>query len=304
MTGDVHIPLLIWWGIEAKAESDREAVLAIFDEPAFWQRPLVRKFLVTRILKRYAAAGGRTNLMSCVRLFRQSPDASRRGSSSRVRRGLARPTAGGLAAGTRRDFGQSRGRLAAFGRRQGRADAVARLRIAADPKASIKERLQLIEIFGEVRQPSSVSVLLSLAEHDSDPRIKTAALVALCLYDDRQIGTRIVCIYPHLADDPQARPNAAYDAQGLVARNCSRRRCRANRPAAAQIRSRSQDDRPSRSEGRSLIARHFPHVKGATTAEMQAQIARLSTVLKRRRRSVQGKTALYKFVRQVPSSLR
>ena len=29
-----------------------------------------------------------------------------------------------------------------------------------------------------------------------------------------------------------------------------------------------------------LIARHFPHVKGATTAEMQAQIARFSTVLK------------------------
>ncbi|HEX4073425.1 MAG TPA: c-type cytochrome, partial [Planctomycetaceae bacterium] len=29
-----------------------------------------------------------------------------------------------------------------------------------------------------------------------------------------------------------------------------------------------------------LIAKHFPHIKGATTAEMQAQIARLSGVLK------------------------
>ena len=223
--GDVHIPLLIWWGIEAKAESDREAVLAIFDEPAFWQRPLVRKFLVTRILKRYAAAGGRTNLMSCVRLFRQSPDAE---STRLLVQGFEEASRGRLLEGLPPELvailAKVGGNSLPLGVRQGRADAVAMaLRIAADPKASIKERLQLIEIFGEVRQPSSVPVLLSLAEHDSDPRIKTAALVALCLYDDRQIGTRITAALSASGRRPAKRRPTRCFPRGRPGRgNCSR----------------------------------------------------------------------------------
>ena len=37
-TDDIHLPLLIWWAIEAKASSDRELVLALFREPEFWGR--------------------------------------------------------------------------------------------------------------------------------------------------------------------------------------------------------------------------------------------------------------------------
>ncbi len=203
---DIHIPLLIWWGIEAKAESDRDAVLALFDDPAFWRLPLVRKFLVTRILERYAAAGGRTNLMSCVRLFQHSPDAE---STRLLVKGFEEASRGRLLAGLPPELVEILAKVGGdslpLGVRQGRVDSVAKaLRVAADPKAAVKERLQLIEIFGEVAQPSSVPILLSLAEHDSDSRIKTAALAALTLYDEARIGTAVVGLYPHLADDPRS----------------------------------------------------------------------------------------------------
>src|SRR5439155_4003 len=55
--GDPHVPLLLWWAVEAKANSDRERVLALFDSPDFWRLPLVNKCLAERIGRRYLAEG-------------------------------------------------------------------------------------------------------------------------------------------------------------------------------------------------------------------------------------------------------
>ena len=136
-----------------------------------------------------------------------------------------------------------------LGVRQGRADAVAEaLRVAADPKAAVTERLQLIEIFGEVAQPSSVPVLLSLAEHDSDPRIKTAALASLCLYDEPRIGTSVVALYPRLADDAQSAAETLLSTRKKWSRELpGSSGCRPRRSAAHQTGSRPQDDCAPRS---------------------------------------------------------
>jgi putative heme-binding domain-containing protein len=280
---DIHIPLLIWWGIEAKAESDRDAVLSLFDDPAFWRRPLARKFLVTRILERYAAAGGRTNLMSCVRLFQHAPDPE---STRLLVKGFEEASRGRLLVGLPPELvdilAKVGGNSLPLGVRQGRADAVAKaLRVAADPKAAIAERLQLIEIFGEVAQPSSVPVLLSLAEHDSDPQIKTAALAALTLYDEARIGTAVVALYPHLGDDPRSAAETLlstrknWSRELLEAVDASRVDPRQIKPEVVRKMTVHRDPRIA-----ALISKHFPHIKGATTAEMQAQIARFSSVLK------------------------
>ncbi len=280
---DIHIPLLIWWGIETKAESDRDAVLAVFDDPAFWRRPLVRKFLVTRILQRYAAAGGRTNLMSCVRLFQHSPDAE---STRLLVKGFEEASRGRLLAGLPPELVEILAKVGGdslpLGVRQGRVDAVAKaLRVAADPKAAVQERLQMIEIFGEVAQSSSVPVLLSLAERDSDPRIKTAALAALTLYDEPRIGTAVVALYSHLTDDPRSAADTLlstrknWSRELLEAVDAGRVDPRQIKPEVVRKMTVHRDPRIA-----ALISKHFPHIKGATTAEMQAQIARLSSVLK------------------------
>ncbi|HUE15812.1 MAG TPA: PVC-type heme-binding CxxCH protein [Planctomycetaceae bacterium] len=283
VVSDIHIPLLIWWGIEAKAESDRDAVLALFDDPAFWRRPLVRKFLVERMLERYAAAGGRANLMSCVRLFRQSPDAE---STRLLVKGFEQASRGRLLEGLPPELveilAKVGGNSLPLGVRQGRAEAVAKaLGVVADPHSAVKQRLQLIEIFGEVLQPNAVPVLLALAEHDADPRIKTAALASLCLYDEPRIGTAVVALYPHLADDAQSAAETllstrkSWSRELLEAVDAGRVDPGRLKPEVVRKMTVHRDPRIA-----ALIARHFPHIKGATTAEMQAQIGRLSGVLK------------------------
>src|SRR5262249_35927361 len=36
---DPRMPLLIWWAIESKADSDRDAVLRLFRDQSLWMRP-------------------------------------------------------------------------------------------------------------------------------------------------------------------------------------------------------------------------------------------------------------------------
>lgn len=283
VAGDVNIPLLIWWGIEAKAESDREAVLTLFDPPTFWRQPLVRKFLVERMLQRYAAAGDRANLMSCVRLFQHAPDAE---STRLLVKGFEQASRGRLLEGLPTELvnilAKAGGNSLPLGVRQGRADAVTRsLHLIADPKAKLADRLQLIEIFGEVNQPTSVGVLLTLAEKDSDPRIKTASLVALTLYDEPRIGKTVVQLYPRFSDDAQSAAETllstrkSWSRDLLEAIDAGQIDARRLKPEVVRKMTVHRDPRIAQ-----LIARHFPHIKGATTAEMQAQIARLSKVLK------------------------
>jgi mono/diheme cytochrome c family protein/glucose/arabinose dehydrogenase len=52
---DLHLPLLLWWALEAKADSGREELLAFIRDPASWRSPIVRDTLAERIGRRYTA---------------------------------------------------------------------------------------------------------------------------------------------------------------------------------------------------------------------------------------------------------
>ena len=54
---------------EAKAESDREALLAWFADPKVWDFNLARAFGAQNLAKRWAMAGGRENYDACARLL-------------------------------------------------------------------------------------------------------------------------------------------------------------------------------------------------------------------------------------------
>ncbi len=71
--GDIHLPLLIWWALEAKATTDPEAVLALFQDRAVWELPIARATVVERLMRRFAAAGTRQDLTRCARLLALAP---------------------------------------------------------------------------------------------------------------------------------------------------------------------------------------------------------------------------------------
>ncbi|MFO1449826.1 MAG: PVC-type heme-binding CxxCH protein [Opitutaceae bacterium] len=55
---DLHLPLLLWWALEAKADTGREELLALVRDPAVWQSPVLRDTLAERIGRRYTADQG------------------------------------------------------------------------------------------------------------------------------------------------------------------------------------------------------------------------------------------------------
>ena len=62
---DIHIPLLLWWALEAKVATDPELVLAIFSESEIWNLPIVKSAITERLMRRFAAAGTRQDLSYC-----------------------------------------------------------------------------------------------------------------------------------------------------------------------------------------------------------------------------------------------
>lgn len=70
---DNRMPLMLWWALESKADRNRAQVLALFEESATWDRFIVRQHLLERLMRRYAQAGTRDDLLACARLFALSP---------------------------------------------------------------------------------------------------------------------------------------------------------------------------------------------------------------------------------------
>src|SRR5262249_42565540 len=150
---DPCIPLLLWWALESKVAANRDAVLALFREPAVWDRPLVAEFILPRIARRLAAAGSRADLLACAALVELAPG------KPHVERLLAgfeqayrgRPVTGlpsELAAALLKAGGGS----LTFRLRQGDVMAIDdALHTTADDKADAVKRVELIETLGEIR---------------------------------------------------------------------------------------------------------------------------------------------------------
>ena len=77
---DLHLPLLIWWALEAQCGGDRAAVLELFGDRSLWDHPITATTIVPRLMQRYALAGTPEDLETCAQLLAIAPsDAHRQG---------------------------------------------------------------------------------------------------------------------------------------------------------------------------------------------------------------------------------
>ena len=176
--GDIHLPLLLWWALEAKVATDPEAVLALFQDRAIWDLPIVRATVAERLMRRFAAAGTRQDLTNCARLLALAPGPDH---IKRLMAGFEAAYAGRSLAGLPPELADAlarySGQSVTLGLRQGKPEAVAEaLRLLADERADRAKQLQILQILGEVRRPACVPVVLRLACQSSDNALRTAAL--------------------------------------------------------------------------------------------------------------------------------
>lgn len=200
---DVHIPLLLWWALEAKADSDRNAVVALFEDKAFWSQPLVEKHLTGRLMRRYASTGQRKDLVTCARLLELAPNKEQAGL---LLAALEQAYEGRPLANLPDELVTA---MAASGAtpptlklRRGDPDAVAdALKTIADESADVSRRQQLIQIFGGLKQPACVPVLLKIVAESRNDKLRATALNALQAYPDAAIGKQVVAVLPNLSEE-------------------------------------------------------------------------------------------------------
>ena len=100
---DPYLPLLSWWAIEQHAMTAHKEILEWLANRQAWQTPLLEKFILERLIRRYAAAGNRDGLEACTRLLAAAPDAkTERRLLAAIDLGLAQagPTPGGVPLGS------------------------------------------------------------------------------------------------------------------------------------------------------------------------------------------------------------
>ena len=212
--GDIHMPLLLWWAIEAKAGTDPEAVLAMFEDRSVWSLPIVQ----ARSLERADAAfrrGGHADGPGPLRAAAGAgPGPGRRqAADGRFRGGLRGPIAGRAADRAGRGPGEVQRAVADVRPAPGEARGASPRPCACWPTsmADRSKQLQLLQVLGEVRRPSALPVVLRLACHSPDNALRAAALSALAGYDDPAIAAEVLAAYPNMSDDVQAA------AQSLLA---------------------------------------------------------------------------------------
>jgi putative heme-binding domain-containing protein len=205
--GDKHIPLLLWWALESKAASDRDAVLRLFEDSAFWQAPIVSRFIVSRLGQRYSAERSEMNLETCAKLLGMAP-------TTRDLDELVK----GMEAGLQGDPVKSvppalqqrvadiwsrrppTPTLISFALRLGHAPAIATaLSRIADRQAPEVERRQLVHLLGERRETSAVPVMLErLREEKSEP-LRLELVNSLQRFEQPEIARTLLELFPNLS---------------------------------------------------------------------------------------------------------
>jgi putative membrane-bound dehydrogenase-like protein len=200
---DLHIPLLLWWAIESKAEAHRESVIALFESPDLWRRAMVSRQIVERLMRRYAQSGTQKDLLSCARLLELAPENEHvkslmagfeKAYEGRSLTGLPEPLVAIMA---KRGGGSLALRL-----RQADPESIAEsLQWIANEKVKKSERIQIIQVLGQIHPAGGIDPLLTLVEGSRDSDVRVAALTALQGYDSPKIGSNLVSMNDRFTPD-------------------------------------------------------------------------------------------------------
>ena len=213
---DIHLPLLIWWAVEAQAETGRDELLALVREPAVWQSKIFSTHTAERIGRRFTADQGprkhftlkegvysewlierapeyfRRNLDYCGRLLEAAPSAA---AAATLLAGMAKGMSGGRVESVppllREAIARAwQGRthtaaLVAFAARLGQPEAMTEA-VAAVQRSGLAETDQLgyLDLFAATAAPEALPVVAAMVRTEKNETRRAKRLAALGGYDD------------------------------------------------------------------------------------------------------------------------
>jgi putative membrane-bound dehydrogenase-like protein len=312
---DPHIPLLLWWAVEAHAVGARDQVLELFAKPEAWKAPFVRDAILERLARRYAAEGGEPGYKACARLLASAPAAEHSRVLAAFDQGLQdRPVGEHKNAGTLfKDQGVVEKpaeprtgpeeklpavlaeqldalwkddttdvtliRLCArLGRQAAHDRAVA---LATDTKAPQETRLAMVQALGEVGKPDCVPPLLKLVGGNEPDALQLAAVGALQRFEGEEIAAALFRHYPKMSFRLRSRTTEALLSRKTWAEaflhQIDAGRLAAKDVSIAQLRVVALHNDRSLDD---LVRKHWGNVQPGTPEEKLAEMRRLSNDLR------------------------
>jgi putative heme-binding domain-containing protein len=279
---DIHLPLLLWWAIESSIGENPDAVLGMFDSASLWQQPLVQQTILERLMRRFAQSGTQRDLLACARLLRQAPD--RTGVEALLKgfeaafqgRSLATLPSELVLALTEAGGGSLTLRL----RRNDPAAVAEALGIVNDKSGDIQLQVQLMEVLGDLARLDTLPVILAVAEHASDHRLRQAAMLALPAFDDPKIAHSIIHRYPELSQTEQTMVQSVLSARAswtlALLSAVETDVIDPKSISTATVRRMLLHSDP---EIKAKITPRWGTLPGETTADMQAEVERIAGLL-------------------------
>ena len=202
-SGDVHVPLLLWWAIESKLEANQNDVVALFGKTALWERRLVAEHLASRVMRRFAVMETEAGWAACLGMLRQAPGKK---DSKRLVAGFEKAFAGrtlprlpdALVAALLDAGGAS----LELRLRAGDGEALEKARaMLVNAGASNSERERIARVLGEIERPAVVGPLLEVLKSGAGDSLRGACLGALGAYEDDRIPPEVLKVLPMMKGD-------------------------------------------------------------------------------------------------------
>ncbi len=200
-SGDVHIPLLLWWAVEDKAVTARDQVVSAFSAPNVWHGKLAREEILPRLARRYAADPSWENQQALAALLAGAPGAAERALLlGGVKEGFAGLPLRDLAPALKAALADSND--PEIGVRLGDAAALQKaLRVVQDEKAPDELRIRFVGLLGQAGDTDAVPALLKLVGTSHSTPVRKAALESLGRFDDPDLGRELVALCIKLPAD-------------------------------------------------------------------------------------------------------
>ena len=200
---DPYLPLLCWWVIEANLDRERDAVMALFENPRFRREPMVIRHILARIMRSLALKGKNQDLQHCARLLKITTEKNQ---MDKLLKGFEQAYVGRRMVGLPSNLanslvnsGQSSLELRVrLGDVQAIREAIGLLQKETLPSV---DRIAITRTLGEVKPDESLQPLLDLSLTASDSALQRAALTAVSAFSAPEIGERLLGNHSRFPDE-------------------------------------------------------------------------------------------------------
>ena len=203
---DLHLPLLIWWAVEAQLRTSQTEVLKWLEDSRLWETPVFKRTVITRLGQRFTTERTTESLKTCALLLGLAPNPL---AIKRLISGMEKGLAGNQVEDPHPELDARLEHiwnaeppdqdLIRFAVRLGNKEATPlALHAIEDGTTPEVQRIELLRLMAERGENAALEVLLKVLREPASPKLQAESLGALQHFGDQRVAQTILELLPNL----------------------------------------------------------------------------------------------------------